>query len=402
MKLKRMETKSKDMETIRNTITELINETLIQAILSNAKNPDKASKVKLRPVRLKDELYIQETLYVGTKVLHSNLEVAEAVERICAYLEQDFKQALIQTERAECTILISKKGKATIKTKHKASVEKVNLNHNRKKQYILDEGQKIPFLIDLGIMNLEGKVVKAKYDKFRQINKYLEFIRDILPKLPTGRTIRIIDFGCGKSYLTFAMYYYLHDMQGLPIEVIGLDLKADVIAHCNELAKRYGFEALRFEMGDIAQFTGADSVDMVVTLHACDTATDYAIEKAVKWGASVILTVPCCQHEVNKQIQNDFLKPVLKYGLLKERMSALLTDAIRANMLESLGYDTQVLEFIDMEHTPKNILIRATKRSGMRAKGSSTGDEALRSFTNELGVNTTLQQIFSDGGWLNE
>ena len=390
------------METIRNTITELINETLIQAILSNAKNPDKASKVKLRPVRLKDELYIQETLYVGTKVLHSNLEVAEAVERICAYLEQDFKQALIQTERAECTILISKKGKATIKTKHKASVEKVNLNHNRKKQYILDEGQKIPFLIDLGIMNLEGKVVKAKYDKFRQINKYLEFIRDILPKLPTGRTIRIIDFGCGKSYLTFAMYYYLHDMQGLPIEVIGLDLKADVIAHCNELAKRYGFEALRFEMGDIAQFTGADSVDMVVTLHACDTATDYAIEKAVKWGASVILTVPCCQHEVNKQIQNDFLKPVLKYGLLKERMSALLTDAIRANMLESLGYDTQVLEFIDMEHTPKNILIRATKRSGMRAKGSSTGDEALRSFTNELGVNTTLQQIFSDGGWLNE
>ena len=390
------------METIRNTITELINETLIQAILSNAKNPDKASKVKLRPVRLKDELYIQETLYVGTKVLHSNLTIAEAVERICAYMEQDFKQALIQTERAECTILISKKGKATIKTKHKAAAEKVNLNHNRKKQYILDEGQKIPFLIDLGIMNLEGKVVKAKYDKFRQINKYLEFIRDILPKLPTGRTIRIIDFGCGKSYLTFAMYYYLHDMQGRPIEVIGLDLKADVIAHCNELAKRYGFDALRFEMGDIAQFTGADSVDMVVTLHAGDTATDYAIEKAVKWGASVILTVPCCQHEVNKQIQNDFLKPVLKYGLLKERMSALLTDAIRANMLESLGYDTQVLEFIDMEHTPKNILIRATKRTGMRAKGSSTGDEALRSFTNELGVNTTLQQIFSNGGQMNE
>ena len=390
------------METIRNTFTELINETLIQAILSNAKNPDKASKVKLRPVRLKDELYIQETLYVGTKVLHSNLTITEAVERICGYMEQDFKQALIQTERAECTILISKKGKATIKTKHKEAKEKVNLNHNRKKQYILDEGQKIPFLIDLGIMNLEGKVVKAKYDKFRQINKYLEFIRDILPKLPTGRTIRIIDFGCGKSYLTFAMYYYLHDMQGLSIEVVGLDLKADVIAHCNELAKRYGFEALRFEMGDIAQFTGADSVDMVVTLHACDTATDYAIEKAVKWGASVILTVPCCQHEVNKQIQNDFLKPVLKYGLLKERMSALLTDAIRANVLENIGYDTQVLEFIDMEHTPKNILIRATKRNGMRAKGSSTGEEALRSFTNELGVNTTLQQIFSDGGWLNE
>lgn len=348
------------MENIRKTITELVGETLIQAILSNAKNPDKASKVKLRPVRLKDELFIQETLYVGTKVLHSNLTVEEAVEHICNYIEHDFKQALIQTEMAECTILVSKKGKATIKTKKKAT-EKVDMSHNRQKQYILEEGQKIPFLIDLGIMNLEGKVVKAKYDKFRQINKYLEFIRDILPKLPTGRTIRIIDFGCGKSYLTFAMYYYLHDVQGLPIEVIGLDLKADVIAHCNDLAKRYGFEHLRFEMGDIAQFTGADSVDMVVTLHACDTATDFAIEKAVKWGASVILTVPCCQHEVNKQIKSDLLKPVLKYGLLKERMSALITDAIRANMLEELGYDTQVLEFIDMEHTPKNILLRAVK-----------------------------------------
>ena len=386
------------MDNIKNTISALINESLIQAILSNAKNPDKASKVKLRPVRLKDELLIQETLYVGAKVLHSNLTMGEAVERVCRYLEQDFKQGLIQTENAECTILVSKKGKATVKVKRKASTEKANLSHNRRKQYILEEGEKIPFLIDLGIMNLEGKVVKAKYDKFRQINKYLEFIRDILPKLPKDRTIRIIDFGCGKSYLTFAMYYYLHDVQGLPIEVIGLDLKADVITHCNELAKRYDFDALRFEMGDIAQFTGADSVDMVVTLHACDTATDYAIEKAVKWGASVILTVPCCQHEVNAQIQSDFLKPVLKYGILKERMSAILTDAIRANMLESLGYDTQILEFIDMEHTPKNLLIRATRRTGMRPKGNTTGQEVLEQFTNELNVHTTLQQIFSNGG----
>lgn len=386
------------METMKNTVAELVNENMIQAILSNARGPEQASKVKLRPVRLKDELFIQETLYVGNKVLHSNLSVEEAVERISHYLEQDFKQGLIQTESAECTILISKKGKATVKMKRKQAAAKADLSHNRQKKYILDEGAKIPFLIDLGIMNLEGKVVKAKYDKFRQINKYLEFIRDIIPKLPTGRTIRIIDFGCGKSYLTFAMYYYLHDMQGLPIEVIGLDLKADVIEHCNELAKRYGFEALHFEMGDIAQFTGADSVDMVVTLHACDTATDYAIEKAVKWGASVILTVPCCQHEVNAQIQSDFLKPMMKYGLIKERMSALITDAIRANMLESLGYDTQVLEFIDMEHTPKNILIRATKRNGMRPKGGSVGQEALEQLTKELGVKTTLQQIFSDGG----
>lgn len=386
------------MENMKKTIINLIDEKLVQAILSNAKNPDKVSKVKFRPVRLKDTFYIQETAYVGTKVLHTNFKVEEAAERICRYMEEDFKQGLIQTETAECNILISKKGKATVKVKQKASAVKADLTHNRQKKYILEEGQKIAFLIDLGIMNLEGKVVKAKYDKFRQINKYLEFIQDILPKLPKDRTIRIIDFGCGKSYLTFAMYYYLHDMLKLPIEVIGLDLKEDVIRNCSELAARYGFEHLRFEMGDIARFTGADSVDMVVTLHACDTATDYAIEKAVKWGASVILTVPCCQHEVNKQIESEFLKPVLKYGLLKERMSALLTDAIRANMLESLGYDTQVLEFIDMEHTPKNILLRATKRDGMRARGKSVSAEELGKFTKELNVETTLQQIFRDGG----
>ncbi len=386
------------MDNIKNTVAELVNENMIQAILSNARNAEQASKVKLRPIRLKDELLIQETVYVGKKVLHTNLTLTEAVAHICKYLEEDFKQGLFQTETVECTILISKKGKATIKKKQKKAAVKADLSHNRQKKYILDEGEKIPFLIDLGIMNLEGKVVHAKYDKFRQINKYLEFIRDIIPKLPKDRTIRIIDFGCGKSYLTFAMYYYLHDMQSLPIEVIGLDLKEDVIAHCNELAKRYGFETLHFEMGDIAQFEGADAVDMVVTLHACDTATDYAIEKAVKWGASVILTVPCCQHEVNAQIQSDLLKPVLKYGLLKERMSALITDAIRANMLEALGYDTQVLEFIDMEHTPKNILIRATKKSGMQAKSNTTSQEALEKFTEEIHVHTTLQQIFSDGG----
>ena len=386
------------MNTIKDTVAGLVNAAMIQTILSNARDPEQASKVKLRPVRLKDELFIQETVYVGKKVLHANLTIEEAIEHICKYLEEDFKQGLIQTETAECTILISKKGKATIKTKQKQAAIKADLSHNRQKKYILDEGDKIPFLIDLGIMNLEGKVVKAKYDKFRQINKYLEFIRDIIPKLPKDRTIRIIDFGCGKSYLTFAMYYYLHDMQALPIEVIGLDLKEDVIAHCNELAVRYGFTNLRFEMGDIAQFTGADSVDMVVTLHACDTATDYAIEKAVKWGASVILTVPCCQHEVNAQINSEFLKPALKYGLIKERMSALLTDAIRANMLESLGYETQILEFIDMEHTPKNILIRATRKSGMRPKGNAVDQKVLEHFTKELGVRTTLQQIFSDGG----
>ncbi len=386
------------MDTIKKVLEELITPNFIQVILSNAKNPEKVSKIKARPIMLKEELWIQETQYVGNKVLHKNCTVPEAIARILVYMEQDFKQGLIQTADEECTILISKKGKVTIKRKKKVSDVKADLEHNRQKQYILQEGQKIPFLIDLGIMNLEGKVVRAKYDKFRQINKYLEFIKDIIPRLPKERTIRIIDFGCGKSYLTFAMYYYLHDMQKLPIEVIGLDLKEDVIRYCNELAERYGFEHLHFEMGDIAKFDGADSVDMVVTLHACDTATDYAIEKAIKWGAEVIFTVPCCQHEVNKQISSEFLKPILKYGLLKERMSALITDAIRANLLESMGYETQVLEFIDMEHTPKNVLIRATKVKGMRPAKTLADRETLEQFTKELGVHTTLQQLIPNGG----
>jgi SAM-dependent methyltransferase len=215
--------------------------------------------------------------------------------------------------------------------------------------------------VDLGVMNAQGKVISAKYDKFRQINRFLEFVEDILPKLPKEREVTILDFGCGKSYLTFAMYYYLKELQGYDVKIIGLDLKADVIANCSRLAEKYGYDKLHFLQGDIAEYEGVRAVDMVVTLHACDTATDFALAKAVEWGARVILSVPCCQHEVNKQIKNELLEPVLRYGILKERLSALLTDGIRANLLEAKGYDTQILEFIDMEHTPKNLLIRAVK-----------------------------------------
>ena len=208
------------------------------------------------------------------------------------------------------------------------------MEHNRQKQYVLQDGEPVDFLIGLGVQTPDGHIVKARYDKFRQINRYLEFIEDILDDLPKDRTIRIIDFGCGKSYLTFAMYYYLHVQQKRDIQVTGLDLKEDVIRHCNELAGKLGYDALRFETGDISTYEGADAVDMVVSLHACDTATDYALYKAVNWGASVILAVPCCQHEINGQIQNSQLAPILRYGLLKERFSAIVTDALRANLLE--------------------------------------------------------------------
>ena len=259
---------------------------------------------------------------------------------------------------------MSKKGAVSIlhkKTKTEA-LPKLPLSHNRTKNYILNEGTPVPFLVELGVMTKDGAVTKAKYDKFRQINRFLEFVQDILPALPNDRTITILDFGCGKSYLTFAIYHFLKVLHGRDVKIIGLDLKKDVIANCNRLAEKLGYKELTFLHGDIADYEGMNQVDMVVTLHACDTATDFALAKAIGWDASVILSVPCCQHELNKQIKNEELSPLLKYGLIKERTAALFTDAIRGNLLEAAGYQTQILEFIDMEHTPKNILLRAVRK----------------------------------------
>lgn len=289
-------------------------------------------------------------------------------------------------------MLISKKGKVTIKKKQKkAKMRPLDLNHNRKKQYILQEGVPVPFLQDLGVMTEEGKIVHARFDKFRQINRFLEFIEDILPQLDSGRELTILDFVCGKSYLTFAMYYYLHELKSYDIRIIGLDLKTDVIRKCNELAKKYQYGKLTFLEGNIADYTGAEEVDMVVTLHACDTATDFALAKAIGWNAKVILSVPCCQHELNRQMKNDVLSPIMNYGLLKERMAALVTDGLRAEYLKREGYDVQVLEFIDMEHTPKNILLRAVK-TGRRADN----EESIRACETFLRVTPTLGRLLDE------
>ena len=242
-------------------------------------------------------------------------------------------------------------------------------------------------------MTAEGKIVRTKFDKFRQINRFLEFIQDVLPKLPREREIRILDFGCGKSYLTFAMYYYLHELQGLDVRILGLDLKEDVIRACNQLSQRYGYEKLRFLEGNIADYTGADEVDMVVTLHACDTATDFALAKAVGWKAKVILSVPCCQHELNGQMENELLRPILQYGLIKERLAALVTDGLRAQYLEREGYDVQVLEFIDMEHTPKNILLRAV-RTGRKGENGA----AIQACEEFFHVSPTLGKLLDHKG----
>lgn len=374
-------------------IKDFLDEQLGQIILSNSRRKEEVSKVRVRPLLLQGKLVFQVEEFRGKQAFHQNLMKDEAYEYLQNAMSDTFRQMELASAKGSAQILVSKNGKMTVKVKKKRPVEgqaKIQapsalLDHNRKKKYVLEEGKPIPFLQDLGVMTADGRIVHSRYDKFRQINRFLEFVQDILPKLPKGREINIIDFGCGKSYLTFAMYYYLKELNGFDIRVIGLDLKQDVIDHCNQLARKYGFEKLAFYHGDIASYEGVDQVDMVVTLHACDTATDYALAKAVRWNASVILSVPCCQHELNRQMKNDMLEPVLQYGLLKERMAALYTDGIRAEILENHGYRTQILEFIDMEHTPKNVLIRAVKEG----KGKKNGKK-LQEMMDFLHVENTL------------
>lgn len=383
------------MEELRKVLYDLLSEKLYQIIISNPRIKESAFKIKFRPVMVKDQLLFQQTVYDGTKVFHENLDRQEAIDRMLVCMEKDFKQLEGESTELKVTVLVSKKGKITVKTTDKKRTGEGNrevfmkpdLSHNRIKKYILEEGRAVPFLVDLGVQTREGKIVRARYDKFKQINRYLEFVEDVLPVFEKEECIHIIDFGCGKSYLTFALYYYLHELKGYDVSITGLDLKEDVIEHCSLLAEKYGYDKLKFLKGDIARFEDAEKVDMVVTLHACDTATDYALKKAVDWNAKVIFSVPCCQHEVNRQIESKEFAPVLKYGLIKERMSALLTDAIRANLLEEQGYDTQVLEFIDMEHTPKNILIRAVKNKENKETG-------IREVTKLLHVRPTLQKLF--------
>ena len=385
------------MSDLQSLFTDCLNETLIRVILSNPSSKDGVIKICARPMLKNKSLLFQIEEYTKTQVFHKNLTAGDAGSYLTGKRSSDtssqtasFKNALVETKSFTANVLVSKKGTITIKKKVNASAKqpKISLSHNRKKKYILEEGIPVPFLIDLGVMTQNGSIVNAHYDKFRQINRFLEYIEDILPSLPTDRELRILDFGCGKSYLTFAIYYYLKVLKGYPVRITGLDLKEDVIRHCNELAVKYGYDKLEFLCGDIAYYDGCSQVDMVVTLHACDTATDYALAKAVGWGAKVILSVPCCQHELNKQMKNDLLSPVLHYGILKERMAALMTDGLRAQILEANGYRTQILEFIDMAHTPKNLLIRAVY-NGHCADNKAQINELLAAFD----VNPTLYRL---------
>ncbi len=409
-------------EKLREKLGQYINVNLKEVIISNARNKDSITKIKVRPVLLKQDVVYQVSSFKGKQVFHENMAPKALGENCVKWLQNDFGQMEAHHEQGTLICLTNKKGTLTVKEKKTAATNgkaknfgetgkdvKVSgekdvrilaeerlqeLAHNRKKKYILEENIPVGFLIDLGVQTPQGKIIHSAYDKFRQINRFLEFVEDVLPALEEEKAIRILDFGCGKSYLTFAIYHYLHELKKKDVQIIGLDLKEDVIAHCNALKDKYGYTNLQFLTGDIKDYTGQDEVDMVVTLHACDVATDYALHKAINWNAKVILSVPCCHHEVNRQVHNEVLAPMFKYGIVKDRMAALATDSLRALLLEKEGYETQLLEFIDMTHTPKNILIRAVKRTKMisAAKQKELAKQE-EEFTKFLGVHTTLQKL---------
>jgi len=335
------------------------------------------SKVTVRPFTAGDEIKYQFEYTVKAQVKHKNITADKLVEEVAILLENCFTQCMIYGRENDFHINCFN-GK--IKAKTMPPSKKVTVKaHNKKKEYILNEGENIDFLIYLGVMTKDGRVVKAKYNKFRQINKYLELLRTSLDVLPKDRALKIVDFGCGKAYLTFALYYYVVKILGRDADITGLDLKEDVIDYCNKVAKDLNYTSLEFQKGDIKDYDRTQDVDMVIMLHACDNATDEGIVQSLRFNAKIIIAVPCCQHEFFRQIENENLKPMLQFGILKERFSALATDSLRAQLLKALGFDVSVMEFIDTEHTPKNIAIRAVRSGGFNRKEYARY-EAFRDF----------------------
>lgn len=393
----------KEKDEIKARLAEVLKQNVSRIVLSNRADSEyKYKKLDIKGVVIKGREQYQITGYTEKQAFQSNVDKTMILGRLLEVFPDKLKQMNLFTDNSEISFKVSKKGKLlkNVNKKKSGSNAMVNANdssginsvadvndttfaantgntHNRVKNYILKEGTVIPPLVDMGVFTKEGKVVHSMYDKFKQINRFIEMVDDVLRDYAEDE-INIIDFGCGKSYLTFILYYYLVEIKKKRANITGLDLKKDVIIKCNNTAKKYGYENLHFELGDINGYKSDMSVDMVVTLHACDTATDYALYNAVKWNAKYILSVPCCQHEVNGQIKSDTLAPMMKYGIIKERMSALATDALRGNMLEYCGYRTQLLEFVDLAHSPKNILIRAVKSNISNAKRQRAYEEAQK------------------------
>ena len=378
------------MPEINEYILKIFENNIQKAVISKPANKNCEYK-KITITKMSNSYQVAK--YTEKQVFHENISADKIAERCMELIEDTYLQFNAWSENKEFSIMVTKKGKVFYKAKNIANQSSIApADHNRQKQYILKEGTVIEPLVDMGIFTKEGKVVKAMYDKYKQINRLIEIIDDSV-KQRDYKKLNIIDFGCGKSYLTFIVYYYLTEIKGIDATIIGLDLKKDVIEKCNKAAEKYGYKNLHFELGDINGYKCPFDVDMVITLHACDTATDFALYNAINWGAKMIFSVPCCQHELNSQIKTENLSVLTRYGIIQERFSALLTDSIRGNLLEYCGYKTQLLEFIDFAHTPKNILIRAVLKDSQTNATKEKALNEVKSAMSEFNVEPTLYKL---------
>ena len=385
------------MEDLIKAIDDMLNDELIKIVISNKINKEnKYNKISIFLKENKKKEYYQIEKYTDKQVFHENIEKEELRDKILEFVYNNYKQLNGWSEKATFDMKISKRGKILLSKSKTNNTKLSNKSHNKEKNYILKEGTIIKPLIDLGVFTKEGKVVNSKYDKYKQINRFIEIIDDEIKK-KDYKELTILDFGCGKSYLTFVLYHYFVEIKKINVKMIGLDLKEDVINKCNKIAKAYNYENLHFELGDINGFKYNNKVDMVITLHACDTATDYALYNAIKWNAKMIFSVPCCQHELNAQMKSENLNILTNYGIIQERIAALMTDSIRGNLLEYMGYKTQLLEFIDIAHSPKNILIRASKNKVSDEKKNIVLNE-VNNLIKEFNFNPTLYKLLKNDG----
>jgi SAM-dependent methyltransferase len=357
---------------------------LLRAVLSKPRSRELPSKIVVEPVDLRRGRAFRFTAHLPDRTLHESVELEAARERL-GILFADYGQGLLQTSEADWQVL----GETVLRRPPTRAA--ASRAHDREKHYLLEEGTPVPFLVELGVMTPEGRVRSSRYDKFRQVNRFLELVDDVVPSLRSDGTLRIVDFGCGKSYLTFAVHHLLTVLRGREVEIVGLDLKQDVIDVCAAFAERSGSQGIRFERGDIASFQADGRIDLVVSLHACDTATDEALAQAVRWRADAILAVPCCQKEAYRQIRSELFAPLLRHGLVKERFAALVTDSLRAQLLELEGYTAQLVEFVPLEHTAKNVLIRAVR--GQR--GDPDARRAYEELRDALGLAPALERLLS-------
>ena len=385
------------MEDLKKAIEEILSDDIVKIVISNKMIKDfEYNKINISLKETKNKSFYQVEKFTDKQVFHENLSKEELKERLLNLVFNNYKNLNAWSKNSTYDLKISKKGKIFLGKKggDNSKIASKASSHNKEKNYILKEGMIIEPLIDLGVFSKEGKVINSKYDKYKQINRFVEIVDDEIKK-NDFKELTILDFGCGKSYLTFVLYYYFVKIKNIKVKMIGLDLKKDVIEKCNKIAKGYGYDNLHFELGDINGFKYENKVDMVITLHACDTATDYALYNAVKWNAKMIFSVPCCQHEFNSQMDTDTFSIISKYGIIKERMAALMTDAVRGNLLEAAGYKTQLLEFIDIAHSPKNILIRASKGGVSKAKKEKAMEE-VNNLVNEFNFKPTLLKLLQD------